>query len=327
MTSITRDKMELAGIRSSPTSLSRTFLPNNLSRGLDTNCILDAPADNTLTTDPAVTFSGSVSEPVTLTINGQTVTQAPDNTFNALITLAEGLNAVDVIATDFAGNTATQTVQVTVDTTAPAAPDLNLITRSNPSNGIVSINGNPGAVEPGALVHVVNHTSGGIALDLAQTDGSFSAQIAAFANDNLTLYAVDAAGNQGASAVLLPSSPAHLILAPIGDKIAPLGTITRFTVTASDSTGEPIILGLTPLPLPDHMEYDISTGEFSFQPDDTQAGEVTLTFSARSGDEQVTETIAVTVPPADPNDPTVFTGLNRRCSTNWWNGTTPSLSS
>ena len=57
---------------------------------------LAAPAPDTLTTDPSVIFSGSVSEPVTLTINGQAVQQEPDNSFSAAITLPEGPNAVAV---------------------------------------------------------------------------------------------------------------------------------------------------------------------------------------------------------------------------------------
>ncbi len=269
---------------------------------------LTAPADNTLTTDPDITVSGSVSEPVDLDLNGQPLTLNPDNTFSTVFTLSEGNNTLIVTAADAAGNTDAETVSVILDTTPPPAPDLNLITRSNPSNGIVSINGNPGAVEAGTLVHVINLTSGNIARVLAQTDGSFTTGIAAFANDDLEIYAVDAAGNRGASAILGPSAPLALTLDPIGDKIAPLGQITRFTVTASDAGGNPVTLGLKPVPLPDNMEYNLATGEFEFQPDAGQAGTYTLTFSAAAGDERLTETVTVTVPAANPADPTVFTG-------------------
>ena len=64
-------------------------------------------------------------------------------------------------------------------------------------------------------------------------------------------------------------------------------------LTANNSSGDPITLGLTPLPLPDNMEYNIATGEFSFQPVAGQVDDYTLTFSALTGDERVTETINI----------------------------------
>jgi RHS repeat-associated protein len=283
----------------------------NISVTLDTVApvlILDSPTGDILTNQSSVSFSGNVNETVSLSINGQAVTQNPDNTFSANVTVAEGANVVDVVATDVGGNSVTQSINVTVDTIAPSTPIISLINRGNPLNEIVMVTGLPGAAEAGTLVHIVNPTNNYEALILAQSDGSFSTDVSGFANDTFTIFAVDAAGNISSPAVLIPNPPLALTLDAIGNKNAPLGQITRFTVTANDSTGDPITLGVTPVPLPVGMEYNIATGEFSFRPTSGQEGDYDLTFSALSGDERVTETLTVTVPAPNSGDPTVFTG-------------------
>lgn len=269
---------------------------------------LTTPETNLLSSNTTVTFTGSVNEAVNLTIFGQTVTQQADLSFTADIALNEGQNVVDVIATDGGGNGDTETLTITIDTTPPATPDTALINRGNPANGIVMVSGQPGSVEANTLVHVINIVNGYEAIVLAQSDGSFSTDVSGFANDNFQIFTVDAAGNQSATANLNPNLPLSLTLDPIGNRVAPIGQVSRFTVTASDSTGEPIALGLTPLPLPDGMEYNIVTGELSFKPNVSQVGDIELTFSAQSDDERVTETITVTVPAVDPTAPTNFTG-------------------
>ncbi len=283
----------------------------NVSVTLDTvipTLILDSPTGDILTNQSTVSFSGSVDETVSLTINGQAVTQNPDNTFSANVTVAEGSNVVDVVATDAGGNSVTQSINITIDTIAPSTPIISLTNRGNPLNGIVMVTGLPGAAEPGTLIHVINPVTNYEALVLAQSDGSFSTDVAGFANDIFSIITMDAAGNISAPVVLIPNPPLALTLDAIGNKTAPLGQITRFTVTANDSEGNVIALGLTPLPLPAGMEYNIATGEFSFRPTSGQEGDYNLTFSALSGDERVVENVTVNVSAPNAADPTDLTG-------------------
>jgi len=51
------------------------------------------------------------------------------------------------------------------------------------------------------------------------------------------------------------------LLNPIGDIIAPLGQTTNRTIQATDPEGETIIYGISPLPLPQGMNFEVSTGE------------------------------------------------------------------
>jgi len=270
---------------------------------------VNTPEDGLLTNQSTVSFSGTVNEPAGLTINGHAVVlQTNTNNFSADISLAEGSNTVDLIATDLAGNTASQTINVTVDTAEPTVPNIGLINRGNPANGIIMVMGLANAVEPGTLVHVINPTTGFEAYDLAQSDGSFSTDVSGFANDSFTVFTVDSAGNTSPSAILVPSAPSVLTLDEIGNKIAPLGQVTRFTVTANDSEGNKLELGVTPLPLPAGMKYNITTGELTFNPNNGQEGDYDLSFSAQSGAERVTENITITVPAPTVNAPTVLTG-------------------
>ena len=265
------------------------------------------PADNTQTKQSDVLFSGNISEASSLTINGVAVIVEPDNSYSQTITISDGNNAVPVVATDSAGNITTIIININVDTT-PAVLNIGRVNRGNPQNEIVMVAGLPGTTEAGALVHVINTVSGFEALVLAQSDGSFSTDVAGFANDSFTIFVEDAAGNQSVTETLAPDVPLTLTLDPIGNKIAPLGQTTRFTVTANDTNGEVITLGLTPLPLPAGMEYNITTGEVTFRPTADQVGMFDLTFSAESEDERVNDTISVTVPAIDPAAPTGFTG-------------------
>lgn len=269
--------------------------------------IVITPADNTQTNQSDVLFSGTINEAASITINGVVVTVNPDNTYSQTITLSDGNNAVPVVVTDSVGNSSTTIVNVIVDATPPTI-NIGQINRGNPQGGVVMIVGQAGAVEAGALIHIINPTTNYEARVLAESDGSFSTDVAGFANDTFEIFAVDAAGNQSATLSLIPNPPLALTLDTIGDQTAPLGQVTRFTVTANDSEGEPITLGLTPVPLPAGMEYNITTGEVTFRPTAEQVGTFALNFSAESEDERVNETINVTVPAIDPAAPTEFIG-------------------
>lgn len=84
---------------------------------------VSSPSDNSITNKASCTVSGvtndATSSPVTVTVNGKSVTVGTDGTFSTTITLTEGENTITVVATDAAGKATTVTRNVTLDTGAP----------------------------------------------------------------------------------------------------------------------------------------------------------------------------------------------------------------
>lgn len=88
------------------------------------------PVDKLITNKTTVTVAGTTndatSSPVTLTINGVETTVYDDGTFSKDITLEDGANTINIVATDGAGRTTTVTRTVTLDTKAPVISDVSL---------------------------------------------------------------------------------------------------------------------------------------------------------------------------------------------------------
>lgn len=84
---------------------------------------VSSPSDNSITNKASCTVSGTTndatSSPVTVTVNGKSVTVGTDGAFSTTITLTEGQNTITVVATDAAGKATTVTRNVTLDTGAP----------------------------------------------------------------------------------------------------------------------------------------------------------------------------------------------------------------
>lgn len=95
---------------------------------------VSSPANGLITNNSVVTVIGTTndatSSPVTLTINGQSVTVGSDGSFTHNVTLSAGENTITIIATDAVGKQTTITRTVTLDTTPPVI-------------GAVSISPNP----------------------------------------------------------------------------------------------------------------------------------------------------------------------------------------
>lgn len=160
---------------------------------------VSSPVDGQSTNLIGQTFTGTLSEPATLTVGGQPAVVAADNSFShGPVMLTEGANAVQLAATDPAGNITTLTVNLTLDSTPPTDPDMGLIAFGTPIGGTVDITGAVGAIEPGAQVNVANARSGEVVAVLAAADGSFTLAIAALAGDTLSLVVTDTLGNQTA---------------------------------------------------------------------------------------------------------------------------------
>lgn len=91
---------------------------------------LTAPADGLITNKSTLVVSGKTddvtSKPVTVTVNGASVTVNPNGSFSKEITLVNGSNTITVVATDKAGKTTTVTRKVTLDTGAPVFEKVTL---------------------------------------------------------------------------------------------------------------------------------------------------------------------------------------------------------
>lgn len=97
---------------------------------------ITSPTDNLLTNSATLIVSGvtndATSTPITLTINGETVSVASDGSFSKSITLSEGSNTITIIATDKAGKQSQVTKTVKLDTHAPTISTITIT--PNPVN-------------------------------------------------------------------------------------------------------------------------------------------------------------------------------------------------
>lgn len=84
---------------------------------------ITSPNDNIKVNQATCVVSGTTndatSSPVSVTINGTSVTVGTDGSFSKSITLNEGANTITIVATDSAGKSTTVTRTVTLDTGAP----------------------------------------------------------------------------------------------------------------------------------------------------------------------------------------------------------------
>lgn len=95
-----------------------------------------SPVDGLVTNQSTVTVTGTTndatSSPVTLTINGESVTVTSSGTFSHVVTLTNGTNTITVVATDAAGKSTTVTRTVTYNTSAPVISEVTIT--PNPVN-------------------------------------------------------------------------------------------------------------------------------------------------------------------------------------------------
>lgn len=82
-----------------------------------------------------------------------------------------------------------------LDTTPPPPADLSKITIGSVANGQVTITGTSGSVEATARVKVTNVASGAAVTVTANSDGSFTVQLAAQEGNSLTITVTDGTGN------------------------------------------------------------------------------------------------------------------------------------
>ena len=150
--------------------------------------VITAP-EGPITNVRDVVIEGLADPTATLTVNGTVTFVSFFGKFTTTVTLREGDNAIDVVSTDDAGNVATVTVGIELDTVAPS---ITLI--SPPSSVEVASVTIAGSTEAGASVYV-----NGVKVGVDAT-GAFSTTVALTSGSNtITAIAMDAAGNAGST--------------------------------------------------------------------------------------------------------------------------------
>ncbi len=109
--------------------------------------------------------------------------------------LADGAHTLLAQVADYDGNAGSATATFTVKTVPPPPINSSLVNVSSVANGAATVSGVAGATQANTTVQVTDTASSAQATAAAVADGSFSAQVAAQAGDNLTLVAIDQAGN------------------------------------------------------------------------------------------------------------------------------------
>ncbi len=134
-----------------------------------------------------------------VTVDGEDVTstcETVEGGSECVLDVAEGGHTVHAQVSDRAGNVAEASVDFTVDTIPPAAPNDALIEiEATDDPNVWRVVGSPGSVEPGSTVIVRNTRTGEMVLVTPGLDGSFSATIRAEPGDVLSIAVVDRAGN------------------------------------------------------------------------------------------------------------------------------------
>lgn len=181
---------------------------------------ITSPANGTFTNASSISVSGTVTDQsaVTLTINNVAVQVNANGTFSGQVNLAEGSNAITVVAKDANNNQTVGTVTVVRDSTPPA------LTVSQPINGSLT-NQNSVAVsgtvsDANAVTVKINGTAVSV-----NAQGAFLSGVPLNEGLNtITVLATDAAGNSASvtRTVRKDSTPPTLTITQPAE-----GTITK----------------------------------------------------------------------------------------------------
>jgi len=148
------------------------------------------------TNNTTLNISGKATDNIAVkdvNINGSEVTLQQDSTFSHVVTLATGTNTIVAVATDTAGNTATETRTIILDQTAPVvtitSPADNSITNQSQS----TITGN---VDKLSVVTIKINGSEPVPAVMAGLDFSLPVTLA-YGQNTIEVTATDTAGNKG----------------------------------------------------------------------------------------------------------------------------------
>jgi Glucodextranase, domain B len=203
--------------------------------------LISTPLPGSLTNDPTAQVIGSTEPGASVVVDGVAAAVSAGGDFSVAIPLQEGVNTIRAVATDPAGNTASASVTVTLDTipppltlTSPAAGYTNrsavVVSGSTEAGATVTVDGAPVSVGG----------SGAFTTTLTLTDGSHT----------LVVVATDGAGNQATTsvAVIVDSTPESVaITSPVtGSSVSTPSIVVTGTAEIGSTlvvNGYPVALG------------------------------------------------------------------------------------
>lgn len=297
---------------------------------------ISAPLDGSITSDNTPAFSGTAEANSLVRVYrdgnllGSTTANGSGNwSLTPGSPIADGTYDFTATAQDAVGNTSTSsgTTEITIDTTAPAAPSI-----ASPTDGDATMDTSPtveGTSEPGATVTVyVNGSPVGITVADSNGDWSYTPSPALDEGQyEISASATDAAGNDG------PSSPAVGLTI---DQTAPTApSISVPTDGSSTSDPTPTISGSAePNAIVSIYRDGVLTGtvnadsdgSWAFTPGVSLADE-TYAFTARAADaagntSADSDTVDVAIDTTAPSAPVVSTPADGSVTAD----TTPTIS-
>lgn len=106
----------------------------------------------------------------------------------------------------------------------------------------------------------------------------------------------------------LITTPLPPVLEPIDNQTVNIGERLSLEIKATDPNEDPLSFSISPLPLPDNANFDVTTSIFTFSPEQDQSGTFDLTFLVSDGVLSDSETITINVPDLDPDGITALKG-------------------
>src|SRR5438552_3115312 len=154
---------------------------------------ISSPTPGLVTSAATVMVTGVTEPGATVSIGGSSVFVDGSGAFSAAVTLIEGTNTIAVSATDSLGNTASTSLTVVSDSTAPA------ISLLRSSAGLLT--SKDLTVVSGVVSEASSLTVAGTAV-MVHADGSFEAPVSLVEGSNsIAIVATDSAGNQGSASL------------------------------------------------------------------------------------------------------------------------------
>lgn len=179
-----------------------------------------SPQEGSVTSSGALPITGRTEAGASVSINGTSVAVQPSGEFGGSVPLSEGANAVQIIATDVAGNVGQTRLNVTLDTKPPVLTVTSPKIYATVMTQQVAVTGK---TEAGATVTVA-----GAQVSVA-ADGSFSIMYM-FPKEGLNVIEVtsaDAAGNRTKTGIPVTYVARTLIRLQVGNKTAMINDASK----------------------------------------------------------------------------------------------------
>jgi hypothetical protein len=184
-----------------------------------------SPQEGSVTSSGALPITGRTEAGTSITINGTSVPVQPTGEFGGSVPLSEGANAIQIIATDLAGNIGQTRLNVTLDTKPPVLTVTSPKIYATVMTQQVAVTGK---TEAGATVTVAG------AQVAVASDGSFSIMYM-FPKEGLNVVditATDAAGNVARTGIPVTYVARTLIRLQVGNKTAMINDTSKTLQTA-----------------------------------------------------------------------------------------------